>query len=249
MTDSSTSIRTSFASLHWLTEKATATFPHELTGAVNRFIVAAYLAGADARMVTTKTIAQVIQRYSDTLNRWVHDTLNRRMSEVDLRRAHKALLRGDISEEVYKEGMREAGSSNPDDDFDAEDALAVRGWSDNQADYVDGFAKDVWAASGVGADENARDAILARVDTWVDSLRSLGDAGKASILTNIPVTWKLGETEEHCKTCAQLHGNRHRMKWFTGRDYVPRKNGAAMDCKGFKCLCSLVNDKGDQVLP
>lgn len=240
---------TSFDSLRWLIDKATATFSPELGNTVNRFIVAAYLAGAETQTTTTKTIAQVVQRYADTLSRWVHDTLNRRMSEVDLRRAHKALLRGDIAEETYKEGMREAGSGNTDEDFDAEDALAVRGWIDNQADYVDGFAKDVWAASGVGADESARDAVLARVDLWADSLRSLGDAGKASILTNMPVTWKLGETEEHCQTCARLHDNRHRLKWFTGRDYVPRKNGAAMDCKGFKCLCSLVNDKGEQVLP
>jgi len=249
VTHPSTSLRTGFDSLHWLTRKAAETLPVELHGTVNQFIVAAFLAGADAKRVTRKAIAQVTQRYADTLNRWVHDTLNRRMSEADLRRAHKALLRGEISEETYKEGMREAGSDNPDDDFDAEDVLAIKGWIDNQVDYVDGFAKDVWVASGVGADEGAKDAVLARVDTWVDSLRSLGDAGKASIISNIPVTWRLGETEEHCKTCAQLHGNRHRMKWFTGRDYVPRKNGAAMDCKGFKCLCSLMNDKGDQVLP
>lgn len=57
------------------------------------------------------------------------------------------------------------------------------------------------------------------------------------------------DVEQHCETCASLNGTRHRMSWFVERDYIPQKPGAAMDCGGWRCQCTLVDTEGNQVAP
>ena len=61
------------------------------------------------------------------------------------------------------------------------------------------------------------------------------------------LTWRLGNTEVHCSTCASLNGKRHRASWFISHDYIPGKPGAAMDCQGYNCDCALVDDEGIEV--
>ena len=79
-------------------------------------------------------------------------------------------------------------------------------------------------------------------------MRNLGDLGKASAKSNQPLTWRLGKTEEHCDTCAKLDGQTHRLKWYTARDYMPKKPGAAMDCGGWNCDCGLFDKDGKRVI-
>jgi hypothetical protein len=75
---------------------------------------------------------------------------------------------------------------------------------------------------------------------WVDSLRTLGELGRAYARQNEKVQWTLGDTEVHCETCLRLsHMKPHRVSWFTNRGYIPRQNGSAMlDCGGWQCDCS-----------
>lgn len=215
------------------------------------YFVAAFMAGAATQIGRgEKTIAQVTQRYSDTLERWVRDTLNRNMSEVDLRRAHKALLRSGIAEEAYKEGMREAGSAQPDDDYGAEDVLQVASWVDEQIGHVDSFASDVWDASGVGADEAKQENVLSRIELWIASLRNLGDQGRLFILGNIPLTLDGPDGKETCPECQRYKGQRHRRDWWEKRDLLRRNGNTNYTCGRWEgyCLHYFRDDQGEIVV-
>jgi hypothetical protein len=123
---------------------------------------------------------------------------------------------------------------------------AVDDWLGPQLSFVNDFAKAIGVAK---KDKAQRDAILGRVDQWVDSLRTLGDLGKAYATQNEKGTWIMGDTE-HCVTCEKLSRLKpHRLKWFIDRGYIPRENGSdTLDCHGFNCLCSIQNAKGEVLL-
>lgn len=232
---------THFDSLHWLTGKATATFPVELHSAVNRFLVAAFLAGADGARITIKDIASIASGYRSELEAAVEQVYRGRSTAVALVDRMGSLI-AEYAERIFREGFEDGGADF--EEMTAEERAALDDWRNTQLDHMRAFAEAVEAAQDVPA----REAIARRVDMWVDSLRSLGDIGKSLALSNMSVTWEFGDTI-HCPTCEHLNGQRHRLKWFTSRDYYPRKNGAAMDCHGFNCQCRLLNDKGEQILP
>ena len=57
--------------------------------------------------------------------------------------------------------------------------------------------------------------------------------------------WVLGNTEKHCATCKSLAaGAGHTIDWYIARDYIPGRNGAAMECGGYWCDCTLVDAAG-----
>lgn len=139
-------------------------------------------------------------------------------------------------EDAYFSGLQEGGVSP--DEMDAEDAQNIVQLDLTQQDYVKPFSDDVRKAARLGTAE-AKNAIIGRIDLWAASIAAAGQAGLNSAKANEMVVWRLGETEEHCRTCAQLDGQRHRRKWFVDKNYLPRTPGAAMDCGGWRCLCTL----------
>jgi hypothetical protein len=194
-----------------------------------------------------KTISQIVKRYGDQLSNAVYDVFNGGSDPVDFRRAHKALLR-ESAPDVYLEGMREGGIA--EEDLDDEDRAAmseaVGDWLGSQLSFVNDFAKAIGEAR---KDKEQRDSILARVDQWIDSLRTLGDLGKAYATQNEKGSWIMGNTE-HCDTCLKLSKMKpHRLKWFIDRGYIPRENGSdTLDCHGFNCQCEIQNAKGEVLL-
>ena len=131
----------------------------------------------------------------------------------------KRLIRS-AAPDAYAEGLREGGIIPPE--FDEEDTQAVKDWISSQLPFVNGFAGDVVAAAG---DADAKRAILARIDMWVAALEALAAIALANARKNAMGTWKLGPTE-HCKTCAWLSEQRHRLKWFLRYGYIPREVGS-----------------------
>ena len=100
-------------------------------------------------------------------------------------------------------------------------------------------AKEITTADVKAEIERRRDGYSATLD-------SIYVTGKMFAQQNKMVTWRYGETE-HCDTCASLNGKRHKAKWFISRDYIPRKPGANLDCGGYRCQCSLIDDKGKEI--
>jgi hypothetical protein len=86
----------------------------------------------------------------------------------------------------------------------------------------------------------------ARADGYTRTLSAIYTQAMAMVKDNVMVTWHLGATEKHCKTCAKLDGQRHKIKWFISRNYIPRQPGADLECGGYNCDCSLSDDKGNE---
>jgi len=196
-----------------------------------------------------RTISQVVSTYRDQLTNFTHETLNGSMDAVDMRRAHGALVR-QLGPQAYYEGLREGGI--PAEEADNADKAAIAEWLRGQLSHVNGFAADTVAARG---DSGKRAGIMGRLGLWIESMQVIGSQGLMSAQKNAMGTWRLGATEQHCKTgngrigCANLHGKRHRLSWFLSRNLIPRQPGSEiLGCKGYKCLCEIKDDKGNKLV-
>jgi hypothetical protein len=198
------------------------------------------------KKVKAKSIDSVVADYDDNLSRFVHEGLTGDMTEVDFRRALKALVRTS-AEDVYIEGMTDGGS--PDTELSEDDQGIIDDWIADQVSHVDEFA--AWIASRGGFTPESDAQAANRETFWVNSLRTLGGFGKASALGNPMCEWEFDpEIDKHCETCRELDGSSHRLKWYTDRGYIPQKPGAAMKCGGYYCGCRLRNKKtGDIIFP
>lgn len=205
---------------------------------------------AELDQITLKSVNEVLREYEDKLDRWMKDVLNGNMTGGEMSRAMRAIIKR-LAPESYTEGMREGGIRDPESEMENEDDEAVAEWTRDQLLYVDGFIESIVETSKLDGDKKieGRNSLLDRIDEWVSSMRFIGQKGYLSAKGNLPLTWKVGDTE-HCPTCLRLDGQRHRASWYAKRDLVPRQPGSnSLDCKGFNCMCSLVNDDGDQIIP
>jgi len=89
----------------------------------------------------------------------------------------------------------------------------------------------------------------ARATGYVSRLDSIYAEAKMMGSKNIILYWHLGSTEKHCKTCASLDGQGHKVSWYLDRNYIPRKPYAGMDCQGFNCDCTLTDKNGNEYTP
>jgi hypothetical protein len=197
--------------------------------------------------ITFKTVAQVTRDYEDALDRFVHETLDRRMDKTDFRRAHKALIRS-VAREVYVEGVREGGGE--ESDIEESDTKKIAAWVREQAGHVDAFSDAIWEASGVGADESKRDAALARVPLWTASLTNLGDLGRLAVLGDPMLTYDGEDGAESCAECQTYKFQRHRRSWWERRDLLRRNGNENYTCGRWQdhCLHFFRNDAGEVIV-
>lgn len=137
-------------------------------------------------------------------------------------------------------GYQEGGADLP---FDDETVAWLTGVQSQEFGYIEELfsrLKEEWE----GLDPDAEAA--SRAEGYVNNLDSIFSEATLRGSKNITVTWVLGSTEKHCKTCASLDGKKHRISWFLDRDYIPRKPGAAMECGGYNCDCQLVDKDGNE---
>lgn len=88
---------------------------------------------------------------------------------------------------------------------------------------------------------------FARADGYARTLDAMYSEAQLRGMKNQMVTWILGDTEEHCDTCATLAGKKHRISYLVANNYIPRKPDAGMDCKGYQCDCKIVDKNGREV--
>ena len=207
------------------------------------------------KFLPVKTIQDIVRGYVDDITRDYQDVLSGDLLSSEARRRHRTYIR-DSAEAVYLEGLKEGGAEGAE--LTDEDNAAIRAWVENQLGYVGGLWSDVdrlaqdYENGMIRRDqyEDGRRVLYERIGTWGDSLRDLGNQGKASAMANMMVTWNFGGTEVHCRTCAKLDGKRHRMSWFTSRGYIPQEKGSpVLECGGWRCECTLNDDRSRQVLP
>jgi hypothetical protein len=216
-----------------------------------RFVstVAARLAALSLQSAT-KSINEVTREYSNLLERLVVDAANGNTTAGSItRQMREAII--EQGRAVFLEGMREGGIKDPEAQLDEDDEKVISAWILSQARHLNDFADACVEVRKLTGDARtaARDVMLGRVELWVQSLDTLGRQGTASAKENAPGTWQLGDTEKHCKTCAKLDGQRHRLKGFTSRGYIPQQPGSdTLDCGGWNCDCQIVDDDGKRLL-
>lgn len=202
-----------------------------------------------------KSVSSVVQTYLDDITRDFQDVLAGDLLGSEARRRHRANIK-ESAPLAYAEGLKEGGADGLE--LDDEEKAVIQSWIDNQLSYVGGLwdsidklANDYENAMiNRQAYEAGRLGLYERIGLWGNALRELAGQGKSSALKNMPVTWKLGATEEHCRTCNRLNGKRHKLNWFVSRDYIPQAQASdTLECGGWRCQCTLVDDKGKQILP
>lgn len=189
-----------------------------------------------------KTVGQIVARYGDALTNTVYETLNRRADAIDQRRLHKAFMR-EFAPQVFLEGMREGGITEPDDEDMAEMEESVSDWLSTQLPHVNGFAADTQAARD---DTDQRGAIIKRITLWVNAMRELGAQGRAYAHNNRKGIWILGPTE-HCRDCMRYSRlGPHRMSYWRKRK-LPRDPD--LECHGYNCKCNIIDpNTGESLL-
>lgn len=201
-----------------------------------------------------KSVDGLVTGYVDDITRNFQDVLDGDLLSSEARRRHKAYIK-ENAEAAYREGLAEGGANI---ELTEDDEKAIGTWVQTQLGYVAGLWDEIDRLTKGYSDamltreqyESGRRALYERIGLWGNALRDLANQGKASAMRNKMVTWRLGATEEHCRTCAKLDGKRHRLSWFTSRDYIPQAVGSdTLECGGWRCQCTLKDDKGAQVLP
>lgn len=168
--------------------------------------------------ISLKTIGQVVKTFSDQLTNLVYDVWNKHSDAIDFRRAFKTLLRDDAPQ-AYTEGLREGGIDEPDAEDQQVMDETVNDWLATQVSFVNDFAQAVFDAR---KNKDQRPAILDRVTIWVDSLRSIGERGRAYAMGNVKADWQLGDRQTHTQDCIDLSKLKpHRVSWWTERGYIP----------------------------
>lgn len=120
--------------------------------------------------------------------------------------------------------------------------------------YIDGVFLNL-REMRVAGDEDLEEFIWQRAANYANTLDGIYAEGKARALRDIYVTFRLGETEEHCEPspgkygCAALNGKRHKLRWFIDRGIIPQSPGSNTTCGGWRCACTLIDSDGNQVIP
>lgn len=205
---------------------------------------------ADALQRAIKSVRGVLGEYEVRFSEAVVAALNGQIDARELSaRLRRAILRN--AEDAYVEGMKEGGIEDAEEQLDDQDQETITSWIQSQMSYLPNFIESVMQVAALprGQRTEQQRAILQRVDYWVGALRDLAGMGKASAQRNMMVTWRYGDTD-HCDTCLRLNGQRHRLRWFVERGYIPQEKGSAtLECGGWRCRCELRDDRGKVVLP
>lgn len=147
----------------------------------------------------------------------------------------KNLILGQISQ-AFEQAWTDDGNELPPPEYirDASQEM-VRG----QWEYVQGFYDAIVDAR---VDQTPVAPLLARAELWANQFNGAYNEGKRLIALNTggKLIWKLGKTEQHCSTCAQLNGIvAYASEWDTSGAKPQNAPNPLLECGGWLCDCSL----------
>lgn len=162
------------------------------------------------------------------------DLINAGMSDEVSRRRFGTVLRGNLSRlgrQAYKDGLEDGGVEGDLDDDALKDIASILS---EQSGYVTAFANSLFSGAQVDAEQ--------RATMWANkSLDTFYQRGLLSANANGMYEWKYGATE-HCADCQRLNGQKHRLKEWHDKGWIPKSSD--LECKGYNCECVLVKTKG-----
>ena len=119
-----------------------------------------------------------------------------------------------------------------------------------ERDFIGGMFADLREMRPTATPDEMASFVNARAEGYTASLEGVYLQGKAYALGERPGVWRLGATEEHCSTCANLDGKTKPLRWYVDNGYIPRQAGSrTLECRGFHCDCGVYDpDTGEQLL-
>lgn len=180
------------------------------------------------RLWFTKDFADTSVRFArvfvDVMNEGLDDEINRRRFGIILR---NELRKAGI--DAFKDGMEKGGVSR--ENFTNDNHTTVLAIAAEESKHVTSLGAKLFYGGGVSEDE-----VLRRSALWINkSLRRFLHAGIESAARNGAFGWRLGETEDHCRSC--LSASRKVALFRTWRKHNIEPGSERLFCGGYKCDC------------
>lgn len=138
---------------------------------------------------------------------------------------------------AWNEGAREVGVE-PEEmtDIDLNELKAI---IDSEYDHVIDLGEAIIASRG-GTLAEFRQQFRNRVDLWVNRYDDAANRAKVYFGGRQRLIWVLGETEEHCATCAALAGIvAFAYEWEQSGIRPQSPPNPVLECEGWHCDCEL----------
>lgn len=147
--------------------------------------------------------------------------------------AMRAIIRR-YSRKAYEDGLIDGGVL--DGQLDDDDETQLRDHIREQSQYVTNLGEKIYKDDKFTLTDTD---IRNKPAMWYNkSISPAYQLGKVSADGNSMYEWVIGATEESCRDCVRLNGQRHRLKTYQRRGMMPQSDILA--CNGFNCKCSLV---------
>jgi hypothetical protein len=162
---------------------------------------------------------------------WVNDLYNGDVTEAEFVDRMADVIDQQLTR-AWNEGMRENGL-DPIEDMTDEYAAMLQDIIANEYSYVDEFAASI--KGGTLAEAQAR------AQLWAARYQDVVNQAKiATAEAKDKFIWRMGATEVHCDTCAQLDGVvAYASEWETAGIHPQQPPNGALECGGWRCDCSL----------
>jgi hypothetical protein len=144
--------------------------------------------------------------------------------------------------QAFVEGIAECGFK-PDEISD-EQRAAMQGMINEQFPYISSFGADI--RENNRANGGKLGSHYSRLDVWVNNYPRVRDRGAAMACADKKKKFHLGQTEEHCRSCAGFDGRVYRYSTWATNNALPRSR--ALACNGYRCDCRL-DDTTDRITP
>lgn len=101
--------------------------------------------------------------------------------------------------------------------------------------HVGGFGAAI--AENSRANGGKLTPLFGRLEMWVNRYRDVINQAKAMACKDGKAIWRIGPTEQHCRSCAGFNGRVYRFSTWESNGAMPQSQNLL--CRGFRCLCNL----------
>jgi hypothetical protein len=137
---------------------------------------------------------------------------------------------------AWHEGALECGIKPDELSIEEEKALSER--IVKERSYIADFGEVIEANSKTNKGQLT--PLFGRLNTWTNRYLDITNEAKIIACADQKLVWRLGATEQHCKTCPRLHGRVKRASYWNKVGIRPQNPpNPAIECGGWRCKCTL----------
>jgi len=144
---------------------------------------------------------------------------------------------------AFHEGLAKFGIKP--EDMTATEQAALDAQVNVQLEHMLGFADFIQGKRELynsGEKQKALNQVFSRATLWSNQYDKTRVLAESFAGANRPMTWRLGATEEHCKSCQGFDGRTYRFETWRANGALPKVQ--ALCCHGYRCDCRLEPSEG-----